>query len=193
MPGHHQLCTPHRRPHRRSSEPRLAAFVAGEYKFARPNGHAMQLRTVVQGQQPAVHAAAGREFRHHCSEMPPCALYSPVCVEFGKQTDDHAPSLPSAAPEGKAALVALASQAPSVSYRLAYQRSRPPDSFPTDCAQILSSKLQPSRSKIGLTSRILSIQPIYGPLYFVLISSYAHIIPHSTTASLPPVSLNKCK
>jgi hypothetical protein len=105
MRRYHQLRPPHCREHGRRGEPRLAALVSGEYELARSHRHAMQLWAVVQCQQPALHPAPGCELRHHRRQMPPCALYSAICVELGKQTDDHAPSLPTAAPEGKAAIV----------------------------------------------------------------------------------------
>ncbi len=61
----------------------------------------MKLRRIVQTEQPAFHAAAGGEIRHHRSKMTAYSLDSPGGFEFREETDNHAQSLPTAAAEGK--------------------------------------------------------------------------------------------
>jgi hypothetical protein len=61
----------------------------------------MKLRRIVQAKQPALHAAAGGEIRHHRGKMTAYSLDSSGGLEFREEADDHAQSLPTAAPEGK--------------------------------------------------------------------------------------------
>ena len=66
----------------------------------------MQLRRVVQADQPAVHRSAGGKLGHHRRDMAAGALQAAGRIEFREESDNHAPSLTSAARERKAELIA---------------------------------------------------------------------------------------
>ncbi len=102
MPCDNQFrVTPCRAQRRRRKSP-LGTLAAGKNDFARPYLHAMQFRRVVEAQQPAFHVAPRCELRHHRRNMPPGSLYPAGRCQLREESDDHAPSLPSATPEGKA-------------------------------------------------------------------------------------------
>ncbi|PYU40151.1 MAG: hypothetical protein DMG54_24510, partial [Acidobacteria bacterium] len=52
-------------------------------------------------EQAAIHASAGGEFREHGRQVAAGPLYPAGGVQFGKETNEHAESLTSAAPNGK--------------------------------------------------------------------------------------------
>ncbi len=62
MPRQDHLPVAARRAYRRGREPRLASLASHKHEFLATHRHAMQFRCVVQGQQPAVHVPARREF-----------------------------------------------------------------------------------------------------------------------------------
>ncbi len=91
---------------RRRCETPLCSLAARENEFAVADRHAMQLGRVVQAQQPALHLAALGELGDHRSQMPPCSLDPAGWLELGKESNNHAPSLPTAESEGKARFTA---------------------------------------------------------------------------------------
>ena len=101
MRGENQLGVPPRRAQRRRGEAPFCALASGEDEFTRSHGHAMQVRGVVQAEQPAFHAAAGSEFGEHRRQVAAGALHSAGGFQLRKEADNHAQSLPSAAAEGK--------------------------------------------------------------------------------------------
>jgi hypothetical protein len=64
----------------------------------------MQPRRIIQAKQPAIHTAAFGELRHYRRYMTASALNSSSGFQFREEADDHAQSLPTAAPEGKLSL-----------------------------------------------------------------------------------------
>jgi hypothetical protein len=63
----------------------------------------MEFSRIIQAEQAAIHAAAGREFRQHRRQVPPCALHAAGRIQLWEEANKHALSLPSAAPERKTA------------------------------------------------------------------------------------------
>jgi hypothetical protein len=61
----------------------------------------VQLRRVIQAEQPALHSMAGGKFIHHCGNVPPGALHSAGGVQLREESKEHATSLPSTAQENK--------------------------------------------------------------------------------------------
>jgi hypothetical protein len=61
----------------------------------------VEFSRIVQAEQAAIHATAGRKFRQHRRQVAPCALHSARRIQFWEEANDHALSLPSAAPERK--------------------------------------------------------------------------------------------
>jgi hypothetical protein len=68
----------------------------------------MKFRRVIQAEQAAFHVSAGGELGDHRSQVTPGALDSAGGFEFGEEANNHAQSLPTAAPEGKAAFAMTA-------------------------------------------------------------------------------------
>ncbi len=99
--GEKQLGLASRSPQGGGDQARFASLAAGEDKLAASRREAVELGRVIQGEDAALHVAAGREFREDGRQMAADALDSAGGFEFGEETDDHAPSLPSAAPERK--------------------------------------------------------------------------------------------
>src|SRR2546430_2013259 len=54
-----------------------------------------------QAEKAAIHAAAGGEFCEHGRQVAAGPLHSAGGVQFGKESNEHAESLTSAAPNGK--------------------------------------------------------------------------------------------
>jgi hypothetical protein len=92
---------PRCRAHCRDRESRFAALASCEYDFPPRHKHPVQLRRVIQAQQAAAHLAVCRKFAKHSRQMPAGALHSAGRVQLGEQSNDHAPSLTTAAPERK--------------------------------------------------------------------------------------------
>ena len=101
MRRQHQLGLASCGPHRRRRQPGFAALASREHKMAFAYGHAVQFARIVQREKTAIHAAAVSEFFHHCGNVPTGALHPAGGVEFGKEADEHALSLPSAVSERK--------------------------------------------------------------------------------------------
>jgi hypothetical protein len=79
----------------------FAAGAAGEHKFARADGHAVQFRGIVEAEQAAIDAASGGEFAHHGGDVAAGALDTAGRIQLRKESKEHGLSLPSAAPEHK--------------------------------------------------------------------------------------------
>jgi len=61
----------------------------------------VQFPRIIQAEQSALPAAAGREFRQHRGQVSPRALYPAGGFQFREEANDHALSLPSTAQERK--------------------------------------------------------------------------------------------
>ena len=61
-----------------------------------PSSHRQpfQFGAVIQTQNPAFHSAAGRKFGQHRSQVPPGTLHPARRIQLGKESNQHAPSLP---------------------------------------------------------------------------------------------------
>ena len=59
----------------------------------------MKLARVIQAEEATLPPAARGKFRQHSRKMAPHALYPAGAVQFWEEANDHALSLPSAAPE----------------------------------------------------------------------------------------------
>jgi hypothetical protein len=94
-----------RRTNRRRGKSRLAALTPGEDKLAATNGHAMQLRRVVQAQEAAFHAPAFCKLRQHGCDMTSSALHSAWRIQLWEQANDHGLSLPCEGMIGKLRVV----------------------------------------------------------------------------------------
>ena len=104
MPRNYHLRAPPRCTRCRRAESRFSARVASEYELSRADRHAMQLRRIVEAQQPALHAMACGKFAHYRGNVSPRPLHSAGRVQLWKESKKHASSLPSAASENKKAL-----------------------------------------------------------------------------------------
>ena len=96
---------------RLTNPPRLVVAAATQ-------DHAVQLRRIVQAEQPALHAAAGGEFTHHRRQVAAHALHSAGCIQFREEADEHALSLPTAALNGKSGCIFMAEMSGTASLDL---------------------------------------------------------------------------
>ena len=90
----------------RHRESTLGAVAPREHKFLPSQGHAVQLRRIIQAEKAAIHAAAGGEFREHGRQVAAGPLHPAGCVQLGKEANEHAQSLPSTANDGKSGCIA---------------------------------------------------------------------------------------
>src|ERR1700742_2876321 len=93
---------PPRRSQRRRRKTSLRARAAGEYKLPIADRHTMQLWRVVQAEKPALHLSTFGELGDHRCQVPSDSLDPAGWFELGKEANNHAQSLPTAATEGKA-------------------------------------------------------------------------------------------
>jgi hypothetical protein len=101
MPSQHQLGFSTRRPHCRRREPQFLPITARKDELAPRQGHAVQFPRIIQAEQSALPPAAGGEFRQHRGQVSPHTLDAAGGVQFRKEANDHALSLPSTAQERK--------------------------------------------------------------------------------------------
>ena len=59
----------------------------------------MKLARIIQAEETTLPPAARSKFRQHCRQVAPHTLYPAGAVQFGEEANNHALSLPSAAPE----------------------------------------------------------------------------------------------
>ena len=72
---------------------RLAARGTREDKFALANPHAVEFLRVVQAKHAIFHLPRGGKFAENRRHVAPGSLDTAGCVEFRKQSDEHAVSL----------------------------------------------------------------------------------------------------
>jgi hypothetical protein len=100
-----QLGPAARRSHCRCHQSHLATLAAREYKFALSHGHAVQFWRVVKAEQAAFHSVARGKFREDRRHLAAGTLHPSGRVQLREQSDEHAPSLPTAARERKTAIL----------------------------------------------------------------------------------------
>src|SRR6266481_6482227 len=99
--GQNQFCFAPRRSQRRHRESPFGAVVPRKHKFPPSERHPVQLGRIIQTEQTVFHAAVGGEFREHRRQVAARTLYPAGRVQFGKESNKHAESLPSTANDGK--------------------------------------------------------------------------------------------
>jgi len=94
VPRQHYLSAAPRRSDRRRREPRFASLASRKHKFLAAHGHPVQLSRVIQAEQAVVQVPARGEFAKHGRKMPARPLHPARPIQFCKQSNQHAPSLP---------------------------------------------------------------------------------------------------
>jgi hypothetical protein len=121
--GQHHDCFAPSRLQCRHRELPLGVVVPREHEFAPSDRHLVQPRRIIQAEQAAVQAPAGGEFRQHRRQVAACSLYPAGSVQFREEANDHGPSLPSAAPNGKSRCSAVSqTAAPMLGFRVSQDR-----------------------------------------------------------------------
>ncbi len=105
--GEDQFCFAPRCPQCRHCESPLGVLATREHKFPLSHPHPVQLRRVIQADQAAIHAVAGGEFREHRRQVAAHPLHPAGCVQFWKEANEHAQSLPTGAPNGKCGCIGV--------------------------------------------------------------------------------------
>src|SRR5437588_7262797 len=125
--GQNQFCFAPRCSQRGHRESPLGAVAPCKYKFPPSERHPVQLRRIIQTEQEAGHATAGGEFGEHRRQVAARTLHPAGCVQFGKEANEHAESLPSTANDGKSGCIAASGTRTSRRARfLSKKVSKPP-------------------------------------------------------------------
>jgi acid stress-induced BolA-like protein IbaG/YrbA len=85
----------------RGGETSFTALASGKNKFVFANAQAVELARIIERQKAAFQSTAVSELFHHRSDVAAGALHAACGIEFGKEADEHALSLPSTTPERK--------------------------------------------------------------------------------------------